>query len=133
MENILITSWNWILLSDFASFKPTYLPEDNPADYTYFFDTSRRRTCYVAPERYVNLRDLKSCFLQVVIFNHVTSFVVVFCRFVKSFSTDTNTGKSGILIGGSSLLTASIMDGLQSNDQNNTANLLPEMDIFSAG
>lgn len=54
LENILITSWNWILLSDFASFKPTYLPEDNPADYTYFFDTSRRRTCYIAPERFVD-------------------------------------------------------------------------------
>lgn len=53
LENILITSWNWILLSDFASFKPTYLPEDNPADYTYFFDTSRRRSCYIAPERFV--------------------------------------------------------------------------------
>ncbi|XP_053946645.1 phosphoinositide 3-kinase regulatory subunit 4 isoform X1 [Anastrepha ludens] len=53
LENILITSWNWVLLSDFASFKPTYLPEDNPADYTYFFDTSRRRTCYIAPERFV--------------------------------------------------------------------------------
>uniref|UniRef100_A0A1B0CEG3 non-specific serine/threonine protein kinase n=1 Tax=Lutzomyia longipalpis TaxID=7200 RepID=A0A1B0CEG3_LUTLO len=50
LENILITSWNWILLADFASFKPTFLPEDNPADYTYFFDTSRRRTCYIAPE-----------------------------------------------------------------------------------
>ncbi|XP_036323773.1 phosphoinositide 3-kinase regulatory subunit 4 [Rhagoletis pomonella] len=54
LENILITSWNWVLLSDFASFKPTYLPEDNPADYTYFFDTSRRRTCYIAPERFVS-------------------------------------------------------------------------------
>lgn len=53
LENILITSWNWVLLSDFASFKPTYLPEDNPADYTYFFDTSRRRSCYIAPERFV--------------------------------------------------------------------------------
>ena len=53
LENILITSWNWILLSDLASFKPTYLPEDNPADYSYFFDTSRRRTCYIAPERFV--------------------------------------------------------------------------------
>ena len=53
LENILITSWNWTLLSDFASFKPTYLPEDNPADYSYFFDTSRRRTCYIAPERFV--------------------------------------------------------------------------------
>jgi len=51
LENILITSWNWVLLADFASFKPTYLPEDNPGDYSYFFDASRRRTCYIAPER----------------------------------------------------------------------------------
>lgn len=43
LENVMITSWNLVLLTDFASFKPTYLPEDNPADYNYFFDTSRRR------------------------------------------------------------------------------------------
>lgn len=49
----MLTSWNWVLLADFASFKPTFLPEDNPADYSYFFDTSRRRLCYVAPERFV--------------------------------------------------------------------------------
>lgn len=53
LENIMVTSWNWILLADFASFKPTFLPEDNPADYSYFFDTSRRRTCYIAPERFI--------------------------------------------------------------------------------
>ncbi|XP_057691095.1 phosphoinositide 3-kinase regulatory subunit 4 [Corythoichthys intestinalis] len=53
-ENVMVTSWNWALLSDFASFKPTYLPEDNPADFNYFFDTSRRRTCYIAPERFVD-------------------------------------------------------------------------------
>lgn len=53
LENIMITSWNWVLLTDFASYKPTYLPEDNPADFSYFFDTSRRRTCYIAPERFV--------------------------------------------------------------------------------
>ncbi|XP_064461325.1 phosphoinositide 3-kinase regulatory subunit 4-like [Ornithodoros turicata] len=53
LENIMITGWNWVLLTDFASFKPTYLPEDNPADFSYFFDTSRRRTCYIAPERFV--------------------------------------------------------------------------------
>ncbi|XP_014671678.1 PREDICTED: phosphoinositide 3-kinase regulatory subunit 4-like [Priapulus caudatus] len=52
-ENVMVTSWNWVLLTDFASFKPTYLPEDNPADFSYFFDTSRRRTCYIAPERFV--------------------------------------------------------------------------------
>ena len=53
-ENVLITSWNWLLLTDFASFKPVYLPHDNPADFNYFFDTSRRRTCYIAPERFTD-------------------------------------------------------------------------------
>ncbi len=28
------------------------LPDDNPADFSYYFDTSGRRTCYVAPERF---------------------------------------------------------------------------------
>ncbi|XP_031568622.1 phosphoinositide 3-kinase regulatory subunit 4-like [Actinia tenebrosa] len=55
-ENIMVTSWNWVLLTDIASFKPVYLPEDNPADFTFFFDTSRRRTCYVAPERFLDAR-----------------------------------------------------------------------------
>ena len=53
-ENTLVTSWNWLYLSDFSSsFKPTTLPEDNPADFSYFFDTAGRRTCYLAPERFV--------------------------------------------------------------------------------
>lgn len=53
-ENTLVTSWNWLYLSDFSSsFKPTMLPEDNPADFSYFFDTAGRRTCYLAPERFV--------------------------------------------------------------------------------
>lgn len=51
-ENILVTSWNWVYLSEFASFKPTYLPLDDPSEFSYFFDTSGRRTCYVAPERF---------------------------------------------------------------------------------
>ena len=29
-ENALVTSWNWVYLADFASYKPTYLPVDNP-------------------------------------------------------------------------------------------------------
>lgn len=52
-ENCLVTSWNWLYLTDFSSsFKPTYLPEDNPADFSFYFDTSGRRTCYLAPERF---------------------------------------------------------------------------------
>ncbi|ORY02044.1 phosphoinositide 3-kinase regulatory subunit 4 [Clohesyomyces aquaticus] len=53
-ENVLVTSWNWLYLTDFASaFKPAYLPEDNPADFSFYFDTSGRRTCYLAPERFL--------------------------------------------------------------------------------
>lgn len=49
-ENVLVTSWNWLYLADFASFKPTYIPHDDPSDFSFFFDTGERRRCYVAPE-----------------------------------------------------------------------------------
>ncbi len=29
-ENVLVSSWNWVFLADFASCKPTMLPADNP-------------------------------------------------------------------------------------------------------
>ncbi|KAI7899371.1 uncharacterized protein BX663DRAFT_555007 [Cokeromyces recurvatus] len=51
-ENVLVTTWNWVYLVDYAFYKPTYLPENNPADFSFFFDTSYRRTCYIAPERF---------------------------------------------------------------------------------
>jgi phosphoinositide-3-kinase regulatory subunit 4 len=57
-ENVLVTSWNWLYLSDFSSsFKPTFLPEDNPADFSFYFDTSGRRTCYLAPERFLETEE----------------------------------------------------------------------------
>lgn len=57
-ENILVTSWNWLYITDFSSsYKKTYLPEDNPADFSYYFDTSGRRTCYIAPERFLGASD----------------------------------------------------------------------------
>ncbi|PWN52122.1 hypothetical protein IE53DRAFT_312700 [Violaceomyces palustris] len=52
-ENILVTTSLMVYVTDFAaSFKPAYLPLDDPADFSFFFDTSGRRTCYVAPERF---------------------------------------------------------------------------------
>ncbi|KAJ3222135.1 Serine/threonine-protein kinase [Clydaea vesicula] len=51
-ENVVVTSWNWVYVTDFSSFKPVLLPEDNPSDFSFFFDTSSRRTCYLAPERF---------------------------------------------------------------------------------
>ncbi|TQN71355.1 Serine/threonine-protein kinase VPS15 [Colletotrichum shisoi] len=60
-ENTLVTSWNWLYLSDFsAPFKPILLPDDNPGDFSYYFDTSGRRTCYVAPERFVAADEVNS-------------------------------------------------------------------------
>lgn len=52
-QNIVVTSWNWLYLTDFSSaFKPVMLPDGNPGDFSYFFDSSGRRTCYIAPERF---------------------------------------------------------------------------------
>ncbi|GAA5899743.1 hypothetical protein JCM5296_004211 [Sporobolomyces johnsonii] len=52
-ENVVVTSWNWAYLTDFSSaFKPTYLPLDDPSAFSFYFDTSSRRTCYIAPERF---------------------------------------------------------------------------------
>lgn len=52
-ENVLLTSWNWLLLSDLAPYKPVYLNLEHTADFTYFFDTSGSRRCCIAPERFV--------------------------------------------------------------------------------
>eukprot|EP00620_Florenciella_sp_RCC1587_P002922 CAMPEP_0182595358 /NCGR_PEP_ID=MMETSP1324-20130603/82070_1 /TAXON_ID=236786 /ORGANISM="Florenciella sp., Strain RCC1587" /LENGTH=374 /DNA_ID=CAMNT_0024812949 /DNA_START=18 /DNA_END=1138 /DNA_ORIENTATION=- len=53
-ENIMVTSWSWIVLTDFASFKPTYLPDDDPTDFNYYFASSEhgQHRCYLAPERF---------------------------------------------------------------------------------
>lgn len=29
-ENVLLTSWGWVLLADYAPYKPIQLPADNP-------------------------------------------------------------------------------------------------------
>ena len=52
-ENVLVNSFLWVNLADFASYKPVKLSKNHPsADFNYYFDISRRRTCYLAPERF---------------------------------------------------------------------------------
>ncbi|KAG9882018.1 ARM repeat-containing protein, partial [Aureobasidium melanogenum] len=59
-ENMLVTTWNWLYLTDFSTaFKPGRLPENNPATFSIFFDTTGRRICYVAPERFVDDEQLR--------------------------------------------------------------------------
>jgi len=53
--NILVTSSNWVYITDFAShLKPTYLPLHDPDDFYYYFDSGGggRGVCCVAPERF---------------------------------------------------------------------------------
>ena len=86
-ENILVTSWNWVYISDFASYKPTYLPLDDPSDFSFFFDTSGRRSCYIAPERFYTASEKVafSCRIQLLVSKFGRSskpsprFLVVVC------------------------------------------------------
>lgn len=52
-ENVLVSSSNWLVLADFSQhIKPVFLPDDNPSEFVFYFDSSDRRSCYVAPERF---------------------------------------------------------------------------------
>ncbi|VIO93356.1 Protein kinase domain containing protein [Brugia malayi] len=57
-QNVLVSSFNWVQITDFASFKPTNIPSDDPSYFTFFFDTSRRLSCYLAPERFCTSQEL---------------------------------------------------------------------------
>lgn len=51
-ENIMCTTSNWVVLTDFAPFKPIFIPDDDPTDFQFYFDTMARHKCYLAPERF---------------------------------------------------------------------------------
>jgi hypothetical protein len=74
-DNIMVTSWNWIILTDISShIKPTFLPKDDPSIFIQYFqksyqqqptnstaatnttDTDLSKRCYLAPERFYNTR-----------------------------------------------------------------------------
>ncbi|MCP9261460.1 Phosphoinositide 3-kinase regulatory subunit 4 [Dirofilaria immitis] len=57
-QNILVSSYNWVQITDFASFKPASIPSDDPSYFTFFFDTSLRLSCYLAPERFCTSQEL---------------------------------------------------------------------------
>ena len=51
-DNIILTAWDWVFLTDLAPFKPSRIPDDDPSFFSYYFDTSGRRICLLAPERF---------------------------------------------------------------------------------
>ncbi|GMM30983.1 ubiquitin-binding serine/threonine protein kinase [Martiniozyma asiatica (nom. inval.)] len=58
-ENVLLTSWLWAYLSDFATLKPVYLPDYNQSQFSFYFE-SQRHACYVAPERFRSINELNN-------------------------------------------------------------------------
>jgi len=53
-ENILLTSYNQVFLTDLVRYKPTYLPIDDLQWYkNYFGELDNTNRCYIAPERFV--------------------------------------------------------------------------------
>ena len=60
-ENILLTSNLSIFISDFATYKPAYIPMDI-TNYTYYFGSNNSADmsgCYLAPERLVEKEEIK--------------------------------------------------------------------------
>jgi serine/threonine protein kinase len=51
-ENVMCTTSNWVILTDFSPFKPAIIPDDDPTDFQYYFDCMGRHRCYLAPERF---------------------------------------------------------------------------------
>uniref|UniRef100_A0A0K0FXZ9 non-specific serine/threonine protein kinase n=1 Tax=Strongyloides venezuelensis TaxID=75913 RepID=A0A0K0FXZ9_STRVS len=85
-QNVLISSSLWVQLADFASFKPTRLPSDNPSCFNFFFDTSRRKSCYVAPERFKNDIDMSEKSLFSSPLSHSMDIFSVGCVLCELFS-----------------------------------------------
>uniref|UniRef100_A0AC35U476 Non-specific serine/threonine protein kinase n=1 Tax=Rhabditophanes sp. KR3021 TaxID=114890 RepID=A0AC35U476_9BILA len=51
-QNVLVSSSLWVHVTDFASYKPSHLSMEKPTFYNFFYDISRRKSCYIAPERF---------------------------------------------------------------------------------
>ena len=124
----MITAWNWILLTDFASFKPTFLPEDNPAEFSYFFDTSRR---YLF-QAYSNFScQITFCSSTFSYFDNFSSFSNIrrICYIApERFKTRTITVEAAT---NPTLSTSIISDETPEADGEGDGELLPSMDIFS--
>ena len=132
-ENVLCTTWNWTVLTDFALFKPVQIPDDDPSDFQYYFDTMNRPRCSIAPERFYGKKLGKT-----------TSTPNVLQK--SSGSNSGGSGSSGLTesgllsdsIFGDLASTSSTAAGLHRNGSSagtapGAPQLTPAMDVFSLG
>lgn len=67
LENVLLTSWNWVTIADIALFKPVYLPDYNQSQFSFYFDSKKRHSCYIAPERFKTQQEMSDLIERKVI------------------------------------------------------------------
>lgn len=105
LDNLMCTSSNWLVLTDFSSFKPVCIPDDDPTNFQYYFDPLSHNKCYLAPERF---------YKRAVGRSQNTSAVP---------ATEDQNGQSPV------------SSGIRKAYEHEVANdvLLPSMDIFSLG
>jgi phosphoinositide-3-kinase, regulatory subunit 4 len=52
-ENIMLTSYNQVFLTDLVAYKPSYFKDDDLKHYNlYFGEMENNNRCYFAPERF---------------------------------------------------------------------------------
>lgn len=142
-ENIMVTSWNWIFLTDFAPFKPTYIPEDDPADYNYYFCAidATRRGCSVAPERFYG-KPMSTALVtssgtqkgpDAMMLSRMADSELTLEEMDKQFLNGHATGSSYSASSAPSSAAGSVPSGTGSSRSGREGNLKESMDIFSAG
>ena len=56
LENVVLTSYGSVYLTDLAPFKPVYIKKDDSLSYTYYFGSNNNiaKSCNIAPERLID-------------------------------------------------------------------------------
>mmetsp|Transcript_40990 Transcript_40990/g.65928 ORF Transcript_40990/g.65928 Transcript_40990/m.65928 type:complete len:1696 (+) Transcript_40990:140-5227(+) len=143
-NNILVTSWNWALLADFAPYKPTFLPIDDTAPFSYFFQSnSMRDCCCVAPERFCSPTSIIDISLLDSAPPQCSSFLsVMMDNNVPALDADHELGVSANDFAQQETQSTPVAASPRSSyrqrnysfsSHNRSARLRPSMDIFSLG
>jgi len=103
-------------------------PEDNPADFSYFFDSSGRRICYIAPERFFSTSTTNSTGNTSINSNSTSNTSPTPGNPVGGAS-----GAAGVAPGGNTFAQTTNTSSFSSFAEVQFSDLEVSMDIFSLG
>ena len=101
-SNVLLTTWNHVLLSDFAWYKPYYLFEDQLSDFQYFFSSSEKRCC-LAPEKFITRESNKDTTMPASEISELNSETIKCLQQMDIFSVGCVVAE--VMLGGTPLFT----------------------------